>query len=882
MSSENIGHVARRVDDFRGETRLLQEQRSQQLLAIQSAMDKVQRQIKNIQQDRNRTSVSSAELGALTSEVSGLSIDSRNIAKEFAILRLLDYDQRRARHELISAAHERTFRWIFSPSPEPGIHRARFTRWLKASDGPFWISGKPGSGKSTLMKFIAGSDMLRAALREWARPKEVVLARHYFWSVGTPVQKSQEGLMRSLLSDIFGQAPDLISTICHKEWSMPLAKLQRQHWSPDQLRSLLQSIASTPELPVSFCFLIDGLDEYRGDHLEICKTLLDLSRSPHIKLCVSSRPWNVFEDHFGSDPATKLYVHELTREDIREYASSRLSGHYRRDVSNLEGENLYSLAEKITNMSQGVFLWVFLVVRTIREGLTNDDSVADLHRRLESFPTDLELFFKQLLSSVDEFYHEKMAGALRLALAAERPLKPILYFYQDLEFEDDQYALKEPVRALDDDELASITRTTCRRLNGRCKGLLEIHNGLVQFLHRTVKDFLGTVDMTQFLAQKTKPGFDPMLSLLRAQVATIKRTRYSGDIEYFRPLFWSQNSPLNSALTEALECAGLCDGLAETEDLLDDLEGASKKILRRDQILSSKKALVLPRALLFREHVLLLNLHNYLSKKLSSEPQNYLGNLQRYAYIIAFNSQRSMALLDGAEVDRRRVHTLKCLFTHGCDPNKSDGGSHLPSIWEGLVAHPMLCSSALKLGTLSVFLQHGADVNAMIPSARPGSGPVPVWFGFILTAFQDTSPFLNSVRYMQVLRQMFRSGPHLDWLSAEVPMAREGGGLAGTPAGLLANCIRESKSNEEQSGFLAGIIAELARCSGERVFWDVPILPAVQHAFSTKQGNMILEIISSRRCAAEGAAAVESRKRKMAASSAGETREPDSRKRVSS
>lgn len=43
--------------------------------------------------------------------------------------------------------------------------------------------------------------------------------------------------------------------------------------------------------------------------------------------------------------------------------------------------------EEITNQAQGVFLWVYLVVRQLKEGLTNFNSVRDLGKRLENMPS---------------------------------------------------------------------------------------------------------------------------------------------------------------------------------------------------------------------------------------------------------------------------------------------------------------------------------------------------------------------------------------------------------------------------------------------------------------------------------------------------------------
>lgn len=96
-----------------------------------------------------------------------------------------------------------------------------------------------------------------------------------------------------------------------------------------ELRLALQRRVDRQSLDVKFCFFIDGLDEYEGDHVDFCRTLMDLAGSLHIKLCVSSRPWNVFEDSLGRDDNLKVYVQDLTRNDIRAFVRRRLQEHPR-------------------------------------------------------------------------------------------------------------------------------------------------------------------------------------------------------------------------------------------------------------------------------------------------------------------------------------------------------------------------------------------------------------------------------------------------------------------------------------------------------------------------------------------------------------------------
>lgn len=92
------------------------------------------------------------------------SVSSRQSAS--AVLDSLCYETLTHREEAIPQAHKSTFEWIFakdaSSRPAPGGEQwDSFPKWLTGTTrDSYWITGKPGSGKSTLMKFIAESDEL--------------------------------------------------------------------------------------------------------------------------------------------------------------------------------------------------------------------------------------------------------------------------------------------------------------------------------------------------------------------------------------------------------------------------------------------------------------------------------------------------------------------------------------------------------------------------------------------------------------------------------------------------------------------------------------------------------------------------------------------------
>jgi hypothetical protein len=50
----------------------------------------------------------------------------------------------------IAEAHSKTLEWAINP-PASGVVWDDLGQWLRSGHGIYWIHGKPGSGKSTLM-----------------------------------------------------------------------------------------------------------------------------------------------------------------------------------------------------------------------------------------------------------------------------------------------------------------------------------------------------------------------------------------------------------------------------------------------------------------------------------------------------------------------------------------------------------------------------------------------------------------------------------------------------------------------------------------------------------------------------------------------------------
>ncbi|OCL04896.1 hypothetical protein AOQ84DRAFT_299951 [Glonium stellatum] len=353
------------------------------------------------------------------------------------LLRRLGFSMIQDREDRITEALTDTFKWIYHEQvPKAGRFTWNpFVPWLQSDTGLYWIAGKAGSGKSTLMKFLHSDPRTKEYLGVWAQDSRLVIASHFFWNSGNSIQMSVEGLIRTLLH-------------------------------------AFRKILSPPFNRFRFFFFIDGLDECSGDHEELIALLKEMAASSHIKMCLASRPWSVFQDAFNSSPS--LMLQHLTSHDIRVYINTKFYEH--RGFLELEkGDSKLAaqLCGDITEKASGVFLWVRLVVRSLLRGIANGDRVIDLMRRLEDLPEDLEMLFRKILDSVDPAYKLHSAQLFQIHRTASEFDNGISLLHFSYADDDDRALWDDEERPLGRDEFIYRVKSMDRRLDSRTKGLLE-------------------------------------------------------------------------------------------------------------------------------------------------------------------------------------------------------------------------------------------------------------------------------------------------------------------------------------------------------------------------------------------------------------------------
>ena len=466
-------------------------------------------------------------------------LEKERLDKE-RILEKLHFHNMEDRSERISIAHARTFEWIFhdpgSAQPPSQTEQkqgsvpvwASFTEWLQKGEGLYWITGKPGSGKSTFMKFLfldARTDKYLALKRSLA---PIVKAGFYFWNSGTTMQMSQSGLLRTILyQSLRSLSPDLVPRIFPQRWKKHvLFGSTNLDWSWVELKSAFQALVS--ESSLRFCFFIDGLDEYDGNFSELAQLLTETAAYPNVMICAASRPELVFEESFYGKPQLKL--EDLTRPDIHIFATEQLGDNvFFRDLQRFKPKEAQALISNVTDKASGVFLWVRLVIASLLTGLRDGDTLADLQDRLMALPSDLEALFKRILDKLETIYFKQASKLFQLVLAA---LEPPSLIALDLSDDDVNIALQDEVEEFEPEKLAYDASAMRRRLVSRCKGLLEVAgttfgpDSRVHLLHRTVGDFFKDPKIWNYLTSATKgplgAPFEPRHALCHSYLRQLK------------------------------------------------------------------------------------------------------------------------------------------------------------------------------------------------------------------------------------------------------------------------------------------------------------------------------------------------------------------------
>ena len=352
-------------------------------------------------------------------------------------------------------------------------------RQLSQHRGFLWLSGKPGAGKSTIMKFAYLS-------MKKTRNKDAVTASFFFNARGEYLEKSITGMYRSLLLQLLEGYPDLQRVL--EDPDLVPSPSQDISLSLNALKDLLCTAILSLGQRLFTCF-VDALDECDEQQvIDMIQYFEDLAgqstaKGVQFRVCFSSRHYPYLSIRWG---LRFILEHQPGHtKDLEAYVESRLQI---RDPMLIE-----KLRPEILEKAAGVFMWVVLVVDILNKEYRR--GAMSMKKKLAELPGGLSDLFKDMLQR-DKENMEEFKLCIIWILCAKRPLKPREFYHAlwsglSLQDPDESEIPDASDREVVEDDLPKFQRY----ITSSSKGLADIANPThkyqtVQFIHESVRDFL--------------------------------------------------------------------------------------------------------------------------------------------------------------------------------------------------------------------------------------------------------------------------------------------------------------------------------------------------------------------------------------------------------
>ncbi|GKU07361.1 unnamed protein product, partial [Fusarium langsethiae] len=431
-----------------------------------------------------------------------------------ACLKSLAFEDMDGRQVKIDDAADGTCKWL--------LNHKTLIEWIHQDRGLLWIKGKPGSGKSTLVKYakdalppIYGSDTL--------------VFSFFFHGRGHELQRTPIGLFRSLLHQLLkcvpGAVPDLIKYFEDKRATEgePGEKWQ---WHLQPLKDFLKS--SLPMILKRFpaILFIDALDECGEESaVELVEYFKELRANlpptySRFGIFFSCRHYPILELQGGST----ILLDTANEADITTYIQGRFS-------TCDPGADVKKL---ISDRAQGVFMWAHFVVERVLRLKRKGESQAKIKTEIKLTPPTLGELYCGLIQGAE--YGSDTLKLMQWICFSTRPLTTNeLQWAMVVDPDGTHESLDEYQNS---DEFIADDKIDIR-INALSCGLAEIvpsNNAcIVQFIHQSVKDFcveggLKALDNTTKEANLVIPAVHCRLS--------------RSCIRYFRMVVQSQSGSL--------------------------------------------------------------------------------------------------------------------------------------------------------------------------------------------------------------------------------------------------------------------------------------------------------------------------------------------------
>ncbi|KIW74257.1 hypothetical protein Z517_12197 [Fonsecaea pedrosoi CBS 271.37] len=385
------------------------------------------------------------------------------------MLASLSFEQMDSRQSNITNAYSTTCQWLLK---HPAYVNWNDPQHIHQHRGFLWINGKPGAGKSTLMKFALSQAYKGTSEGE-------ILLSFFFNARGDQLEHSTVGLYRALLFQLLTKIPDLQNLL--DDLDALEGRNESSMWTKEKLCELFSTAIARLGTRRLRCF-IDALDECEEKQIrEMIIFFENLGQNApsdgtQLYVCFASRHYPTIYLKYGRQ--LTLEKEDGHAGDLGAYIQS----HLRTEETDLVKEIIPQIREK----ANGVFLWAVLVVPILNQEF-DSGSVFTVQEKLKEIPAELDNLFTKILTK-DSVKMNHLLLCLQLVLFAKRPLRREEFYFAmiaGLTPKSEWMSAWDPKR---------ITESYMNRyVLSSSKGLAELTRSklpTVQFIHESVRDFL--------------------------------------------------------------------------------------------------------------------------------------------------------------------------------------------------------------------------------------------------------------------------------------------------------------------------------------------------------------------------------------------------------
>ncbi|KAI0141616.1 hypothetical protein GGR57DRAFT_402881 [Xylariaceae sp. FL1272] len=351
----------------------------------------------------------------------------------------LHYEGKHTRYDHLGSQKipPKSFDWVW---------KTNIRSWLRETSmqsPPFWITGKPGSGKSTLMKYLSECRQTKKLLGKGG--KNFSIAAFFFdFRAGTSTANNRLGVMKMLISHLCEINQPVATRLAELNEHDPIESM-----SEDRLIHCFGT--ALQDIKTRTYVFVDGLDEFTGEYEDLVYFLEKLQNKTSIRMCLASRP----------EPVLKRYCMRFPSFAMQDYNATSIQAYIKHAVQLAEDRLMpcealkdIKLQDGIVRKAQGVIIWARFAIDSLLRMGQGQVSLANLEDALDQLPEDLDLMYERTLKMIPDSVSDEAALLLCWMIAGRTELK-VLYGYWHWFFLEYHGVLPSEPALVGDDALAS-------------------------------------------------------------------------------------------------------------------------------------------------------------------------------------------------------------------------------------------------------------------------------------------------------------------------------------------------------------------------------------------------------------------------------------------